>query len=147
MLPALRNACVGLRSRGSSILSVRGVSVDAQLLAQRMRWTCRQILSALHLWIKALPGGGCTARDRSEGLQPGPARGEAPRGCQGSLARGRVCLCPAGAAFCSSIPRECAELAWFSRPSLKFSVGQGLGPGNRGISAGNKSTWQAALCL
>lgn len=50
---------------------------------------------------------------------------------------GRVC--PAGAAFCSSIPRECAELGWFSQ-RLKFSVGQGFGPGNRRISAGNKST-------
>lgn len=57
--------------------------MGARLFPQRMLWTCSQILSALHLWIKALPRGVCTARDRLppgiEGLQAGPARGEAPR--------------------------------------------------------------------
>lgn len=39
-----------------------------------MRWTCSQILSALHLWIKALPGGVCIARCRTPRGTEGPQR-------------------------------------------------------------------------
>lgn len=88
--------------------------MDARLFAQRMLWTCSQILSALHLWIKALPGGVCMARGRippgREGPQPDPARGEASGG-----------LGAAGLSWGGSVLQELRSAPEFLRSVQRFS--------------------------